>query len=618
KGAGALIVGVSAVHLTAPLGGAQGPFDTRASHVDPQQLDAWLAIAADGTVTAYTGKCELGQGMLTAQTQLVAEELSVPVARIRLIICDTAVCPDQGTTSGSQSTPSNFNTRNLAQAAATAREALLRLAAARLAVPVEQLTITDGVISASADLTQSVSYGELIAGRQFNVTLSATAPRKPARDWTVLGQSVPRLDMAAMATGQFEYVHNVRVPDMVHGRVVRPPAVGATLLEVDQTSVRTMPGVIQVVVRNNFVGVVAERQWQAIQATDALQARWTAGAPLPPQGEFYTSLRSPQPSRDIFVVNSQDVDAHLAQAAAVIKATYLHPYQAHASIGTSCAVADVRDGQATVWSSTQSVYPTRSGVALLLGLPVDHVRVIYKRGAGCYGLNGADTVSYDAALLSQALGRPVRVQLSRRDEMAWENYGQAYVVDQRVGVDADGTMIAWDYEAWCPQLGSRPGYDKPGNVVTGWLAGFEPQRVVARPASAVTDQFRNNSNAAPSYVVGCVCGACGGAGTVRGERVRSHTVPSPLFTGPLRSPARLQNTFTHECCLDEVAAHVQADPVAYRLRHLHDRRLIEVVQAAATAAAWVARPSPQPQWRSAGLGQGRGMACVVYEGHNAY
>src|SRR5262250_1745862 len=183
KGTGALIVGVSAAHLAAPLGVAQGPFDTRVAHVDPRQLDAWLAIAADGTITAYTGKCEFGQGILTAQTQLVAEELSVPVARVRLLECDTALCPDQGTTSGSQSTPSNFNTRNLAQAAATAREALLQLAAVRLAVPVEQLTITDGVIRASTDRTKSVSYGELIAGRQFNVTLSATAPRKPARDW---------------------------------------------------------------------------------------------------------------------------------------------------------------------------------------------------------------------------------------------------------------------------------------------------------------------------------------------------------------------------------------------------------------------------------------------------
>ena len=618
KGTGALIVGVSATHMTASLGAAQGPFDTRASHVDSQQLDAWIAIAADGHVTAYTGKYEFGQDMHTAQTQLVAEELMVPLARVQLIACDTAVCPDQGTTSGSQSTPSNFNTRNLAQAAATAREALLRLAAARLGEPVEQLTIRDGVISAQADRTKRVSYGELVTGRQFHLPLSPTAPRRPARDWTVLGQSVPRLDMAALVTGQFEYVHNVRVPGMVHGRVVRPPAVGATLIDVDQTAVRTMPGVLQAVVRHNFVGVVAERQWQAMQAADALQARWTAGSGLPPQGEFYTVLRQQQPSRDLFVVNSQDVEAQLAQAAAVIKATYLHPYQAHASMGTSCAVADVRDGQATLWSSTQSVYPTRSGVALLLGLPVDRVRVIYKRGAGCYGLNGADTVTYDAALLAQAVGRPVRVQLSRRDEMAWENYGQAYVIDQRIGVDRDGTIIAWDYEAWWPQLGNRPGYDKPGNVVTGWLAGFEPTRVVARPAGDVTDRFRNGSNAAPSYVMGCVGGVCGGAGTVRSERVLSHTVPSPFFTGPLRSPARLQNTFAHECCLDEVAAHVQADPVAYRLRHLRDGRLIAVVQAVATAAAWEARPSPQPQWRRPGLARGRGIACVVYEWDNGY
>jgi nicotinate dehydrogenase subunit B len=392
KGTGALIVGVSAVHLAAPLGDAQGPFDTRISHVDPRQLDAWLAIAADGTITAYTGKCEFGQGILTAQTQLVAEELSVPVTRVRLIECDTALCPDQGTTSGSQSTPSNFNTRNLAQAAATARAALLRLAAARLAVPVEQLTIMDGVISARADRTTSVSYGELVAGRQFNVTLSATAPRKPASAWTVLGQPVPRLDMAAMVTGQFEYVHNVRVPNMLHGRVVRPPAVGATVRAVDETSVRDVPGLVKVVIRNNFVGVVAERQWQAAQAAEKLKAQWTAGIGLPPQSEFYNSLRHQQPARDLFVVNSQDVDATFAQAAAVITATYLHPYQAHASMGTSCAVADVRDGKATLWSATQSVYPTRSGVALLLGLPVDNVRVIYRRGAGCYGLNGADTV----------------------------------------------------------------------------------------------------------------------------------------------------------------------------------------------------------------------------------
>src|SRR3989475_4873178 len=287
-------------------------------------------------------------------------------------------------------------------------------------------------------------------------------------------------------------------------------------------------------------------------------------------------------------------------------------------MGASCAVADVRSGKATLWSATQSVYPTRSGVALLLGLPVDNVRVVYRRGAGCYGLNGADTVTYDAALLSQAVGRPVRVQLSRRDEMAWENYGQAYVIDQRVGVDHDGTMIAWDYEAWSPQLGSRPGYDKPGNVVTGWLAGFEPTRVVARPAGAVTDRFRNGSNAAPSYVMGCVGGACGGAGPVRREGVLSHTVPSPLFTGPLRSPARLQNTFAHECFMDKISAQVKADPVSFRLQHLSDDRIVEVVKAAAKAATWKSRPSPKSSLPRTGIVSGRGIACVAYEGDNGY
>src|SRR5262249_52244676 len=256
--------------------------------------------------------------------------LSVPVARVHLIECDTALCPDQGTTSGSQSTPSNFNTRNLAQAAATARKALLQLAAVRLAVPVEQLTITDGVISVSVDRTKRVAYGELVAGQPFHVTLSTTAPRQPASAWTVLGQPVPRLDMTAMATGQFEYVHNVHVPGMLHGRVVRPPAVGATVRALDETSVRDVPGLVKVVVRNNFVGVVAERQWQAVQAAEKLKAQWTVGVGLPHQHEFYDSLRHQQPSRDLFVVNSQDVDETLTQAAAVIKATYLYPYQAHA------------------------------------------------------------------------------------------------------------------------------------------------------------------------------------------------------------------------------------------------------------------------------------------------
>jgi len=619
KSGGALIVSFSSVAALADdLAFAQGPFATQDRRV-AAQLDSWLAIGNDGRVTAYTGKCELGQGIYTVQMQLVAEELSVPLSRVTLIQCDTSVAPDQGTTSGSQSTPTNFNEANLAQACATARDVLLRLGSERLGVPADQLTVADGEIRVTGNASRRVSYGDLVGGKKFNLTLSATAKRKTASEWTVLGKAVGRVDLPAMATGQFEFVHNVRLPGMLHGRVVRPPAVGATLVSVDESSVRGLPGFVKVVVRKNFVGVVAEKPWQAMQAAAQLKATWTPGVGLPGHGDFYTHLRNQKPTRDTLLVNSKDVDATLARATTVLKATYLHPYQMHASMGSSCAVADVQGGKATIWSPTQSAYPTRSGSALLLGLPVENVRVIFTRGSGCYGINGADTVSYDAALLSQAAGKPVRVQLSRKDEMAWENYGLAFVIDQRVGVDAHGAIVSWDYEGWSPTLGGRPGYDRPGNVVTGQLAGFDPAPFTARsPAPEPGGAFNNNSNAAPSYVTGCVGGRCGGAGTVKSERVLSHTVKSPFFTGPLRSPARLQNTFAHECFMDEIASHVKADPVAYRLRHLSDARLSHVVQEAAKAARWEARPSPKPNAARTGIVSGRGMSCVVYEGDNGY
>src|SRR5947209_3712137 len=552
--------------------------------------------------------------------QLVAEELSVALDRVQLIQCDTAVAPDQGTTSGSQSTPTNFNERNLALAGATARETLLRLASQRLGVPADQLAIADGVISVTSDRAKHVSYGELVAGRKLNVKLDAAAKRKPASEWKVLGAPMPRIDMPAMVTGQFEFVQNVRVPGMLHGAVVRPPAVGATLVNVDESSVRNMPGVVKVVVKKNFVGVVCEKPWQAMQAASKLSATWTPGVGLPSQNEFYDYLRK-QPSRDAYVVKATDVEEKLAAAASrgtLLEATYLHPYQMHGSMGPSCAVADVQGDKATIWSPTQSAYPTRSGVAMLLGIPADNIRVVFTRGAGCYGINGADTVSYDAAILSQAVAKPVRVQLSRKDEMAWENYGFAYVIDQRVALGEDDRIVAWDHEAWFPSRGGRPGYNAPGNVVSGMLVGYEPAPFTPRGATEPTGEFRNGSNAAPSYVAGRVAGKAGGAGIVASERVLTHTVLSPFFTGPLRSPSRLQNTFAHECFIDEVAAHVKADPVAYRLRHLSDARLKEVVSAAAKAAKWDARPSPRPGVPRTGVATGRGMACVVYEGDNGY
>src|SRR5436190_507791 len=272
KASGALVVCFSAGSFTARLATAQGPFDTHPSHIDPEKLDSWLAVASDGTVTAYTGKCDFGQGMLTVQTQLVAEELRVPVNKVNVIQCDTSVTPDQGTTSGSQSTPTNFNSRNLAQAAATARGALLGMAAQKLSVPADQLTVENGLVSAKNG--RQISYGELVGGKHFDVPVSITTKRRSPIEWTVLGKPVPSMDRVALMTDAFEFVHNVHVPGMVHGRVVRPPEIGANVANVDEKSVQHIPGIIKVVVRKNFVGVVAEKQWQAAQAQQDLKDDW--------------------------------------------------------------------------------------------------------------------------------------------------------------------------------------------------------------------------------------------------------------------------------------------------------------------------------------------------------
>ena len=617
QGTGALIVSFS-------MGGVLASLDARAQEgvapdsPPPNEVDSWIAIGADGKVTAYTGKEELGQGIVTAQIQLVAEELCVPFDRVNLIYCDTSMTPDQGVTSGSQSHPQNFNRSNLAQGAATARQALLQLASKRLGVPMDQLTAVDGVIRAKTNASKKVTYGELVAGKKFNLKLDPNAKRKPAAEWTVLGKSIPRTDLPDIVTGKFEFVHNVRVPGMLYGMVVRPPAVGATLVNLDESSVKDLPGDVKVVVKRNFVGVVAQKPWQAMQAAKQLKVTWTAGSGLPSQATFYDFLRNQKPVRDTLMVNSRDVEQKLAESATVVKATYYHPYQMHGSVGSSCAVADVQGDKATVWSPTQAVWHQNGTLAILLGLQPANVRVIFRRGSGCYGINGADTVTYDAALLSQAVGKPVRVQLTRKDEMAWENYGFAFVMDERAGLDAQGNIVAWDHEAWSPVLGNRPGYNTPGNVITGLLAGFQPEEFKARTPAPEPTSYNNGSNGVPSYMAGQVGGAARGTGTVKAERSLLHNVVSSFWTGPLRSPQRLQNTFAHESFMDELAARAQADPVAFRVRHLSHSRLIDVVNAAAKTGDWEARPSPKPRTNKTGVASGRGIACVAYEGDNGF
>jgi nicotinate dehydrogenase subunit B len=611
KSSGALIVAFS-------LGGAReasaqgGPI---AGSPAMNLLDSWIAISADGSITAYSGKEELGQGIATAQQQLVAEELNVAFDRVKLIYCDTGLTPDQAHTAGSQSHPTNFNHGNLALAAATARQTLLRLASERLQTPVDRLTASDGVVRSKSG---SATYAQLVGGKKFNLALDASVRRKPAREWTVLGKPVPRPDLPDLVTGQFEFVHNVRLPGMLHGRVVRPPSYGATLNNVDAASVKDIPGIVKIVVKKDFVGVVAEKPWQAMQAAAKLKVNWTPSASLPSHAEFYNYMRNLKPTRDTLMVNAPDVDQKLNGAATVLRATYLHPYQMHGSMGSSCAVADVQGENATIYSSTQAVWYQKSTSAMVLGLKPANVRVIFRRGSGCYGINGADTVTYDAAVLSQAVGRPVRVQLTRKDEMAWENYGNAFVIDQRAALDAQGNVVAWDHESWTPGLGNRPGPGTPGNIVTGALLGFQPDGFTPRSPAPEPTAFNNNSNGVPSYLAARIKGERQGAGTIESGRVLVHSLRSPFFTGPLRSPARLQNTFAHESFMDELAARAKADPVEFRLRHLSFDRLRNVLQAAAKTAGWDVRPSPRSGNRRSGVATGRGVSCVAYEGDNGY
>ena len=307
---------------------------------------------------------------------------------------------------------------------------------------------------------------------------------------------------------------------------------GATIASIDRSSVQHIAGLRKIVVRENFVGVVAETQYEAASAARQLAVRWNEGPQLPPQKDFF-GLMQRQPSKDTLSVDSGDVVKDLATAGDVLRARYTFPYQMHGSVGASCAVADVKRDQATVWSATQSAYPTRSIVATLLKLPLDSVRVIYVRGSGCYGLNGADAVSFDAAILSQAVGRPVRLQFSREDEMMWENLGAACVIEHRASLASDGRIAAWDREDWVTSLGNRPGYDRPGNVISGMLLGYEPEPLKPGPAKPPAGKFRNQSNTVPAYFAGCIEGSCGGGGTIRSERALTHTVRSLFFTGPL-------------------------------------------------------------------------------------
>jgi CO/xanthine dehydrogenase Mo-binding subunit len=528
-------------------------------------------------------------------------------------------------TVGSLSTSTQFGVGAMRTALDTARDALMTLASQYLDAPLNDLAVTDGVVWSKSNPAARVSYGNLVYGQRFNLKLNNAAVPKDPSTWTVLGKSVPRVDIPAKSKGTFMYVQKVRLPGMLHGKVVRPPAIGAHVQNIDKTTVAGLPGNPQVVQVNDFVGVVADTEWHAIGAAAALAGgiTWSAGDTIPAQTNLYTYMAQ-QPGAENYVVNSGDVDTVMASAARTMTAQYLVPFQMHGALAASCAVVDVRGGTgktATVkaWSATQGVYNCQTTLANLLGIPAGNIQVIFADGSGCYGHNGADPVTLDAALLSQAVGSPVRLQYSRRDEMtAGESYGHPHVTTHKVGLDANGKIIAWDSLDIKMQRGEGNVFGPVGNNAAGALAGFPTTPVVPTTTPTTSGAYNNFGNYISNYLSAPVKGVNYGTGNIASQRVLVRTIASPFFTAWLRAPDGLQNTFAHESFMDEIAASLKQDPVQYRLVYLTDPRLRYVADLTRQKAKWDTRPSPKLGNARTGVVTGRGFACNLYGNLNGY
>jgi CO/xanthine dehydrogenase Mo-binding subunit len=553
-------------------------------------LDSWIRVGADGRITIFTGKSELGQGIKTALRQVAAEELSVKFEDTDLITSDTARTPDEGFTSGSQSM-SDSGTAIL-HAAAQVRELLIDLAAAKLAVEAPTLKAEAGKIVAGSG--QSVGYGELVAGADLHVQAQAQSKRKDPTSFSIVGQSVARVDIPAKVSGGEAYVQDMRLPGMVHARIIVPPSAKATIRSIDAATVEKLPGVVKVYRNGNFLAVIAEGEYQAVVAMNALAAvtSWTEQETLPDPETIYDYLKS-LPAKSDVILNRA---ATVPPGGKTLSATFKRPYQMHGSIGPSCAIAEFNDGELTVWSHGQGMFPLQASIAELLHLPKEKVRCIHVEGSGCYGHNGADDAGAGAALLAVALpGRPVRLQWMRDQEHTWEPYGPAMLSEIRGTLDSNGNVIDFAYDVWSNTHSTRP--ESAGNTMAGWLVSqpFAPPdpRSIPQPAGG------GDRNAIPIY-------------KFPNAKVTHHFISQmPLRVSALRSLGAYMNIFAIESFMDEMAVTANADPIEFRLKHLEDARAKEVIETVAERFDW-------KNWRKAGPYHGRGFAFAKYKNLAAY
>ncbi len=618
KTTGGLLIGFSLVDSAIlPQLMSAAPLPGVAETPSPARLDAWLRVEKDEIIRVFTGKAEIGMGVETAFTQIVAEELDVAPARIAFVMGDTAATADQGGVGGSTSVAQGANP--LRNAAATARFMLVQLAATRLGVPADQLQVKDGIVSVIGDPSKNISYGMLAGGTDLNEALNVTGagfglnvkgagkPKDPST-YTVVGQSIPRVDMPPKILGQFSYVGDVRVPGMLHGRVIRPATVGASPLSVDENSVKAIPGVVKVVVKGNFVGVVAENEWSAIRAAKTLKINWSAPTQtFPAQDDLYQHMRTVAPKATKVFVNQGDATAALPNSARKIAATYDWPFQSHASMGPGCSVVDFQpEGVTTVWSGAQKPHALQQGIAELLHLPTNQVRVIWLEDAGSYGRAGYEDTAADAALLSQAVGKPVRVQWMRADMTTWGGKGPAAVYDLSAGLDDQGVVNALQFTSRAFS-GSEvlPQPNHAGNMLGAQLSGV--------PNTSGVDEFATWGTAAPPYHFANL-------------HAVGHVIPSfyasgsPLRSTHLRDPGGPSTTFAVESFMDELAAATGADPIEFRLKYIgDDARAKAVLAAVVEHSGWDARPSPHraaaaKPTGSAQVATGRGVALGIRNG----
>jgi nicotinate dehydrogenase subunit B len=589
KGGGALIVSFSLRNAFAQEEGAAAP-KPPGSLAQAPYLDSWIRIDADGSITVFTGKAELGQGFKTAFQQIAAEELDVPFESLKVVTADTGRTPNEGYTSGSHSTPDSGTA--IQNAAAQVREILVAEAARRRGLPAENFRTEDGMVISPDG--ERFRYGDLIPAETLHVRARPKSVLKDPATFKIMGQPVPRVDIPAKVTGGAAYVQDMRLPGMVHARVVRPPSYGAELTACDSAGVEKLPGVVKVIRDGNFLAVVAAREFQAVKAMKALSAasKWKETASLPEQQDLPRVLTS-LPSQDTTIFQRSDPSA---VGRITIEASYTRPCQSHGSIGPSCAVAQLTDGVMTVWTHTQGVYPDRQGIAEMLRVPLESVRCIHVEGSGCYGHNGADDAAADAALIARALpGVPVRVQWMREQEHAWEPFGPAMVTKLKASLDGNGAISDWNFEVWSNTHSMRPG--GAGSMLAAQHMA-QPFAVPA-PKPLPLPEGGGDRNAIPIY-------------RFPNAHVVHHFIPAmPLRISAMRSLGAYHNVFSIESFMDELATAAGADPVEFRLRHLEDRRGRDVIEKAAQEFGWRKGQQAPPD-------RGFGFAFARYKNLAAY